>query len=715
MYNYINYHRYSVRYDEEQRYFDIFHEKYGKIISKMTITAHMRDLNNVYSCAKTTDCKNICCTHEKHLDSNCLAVNFSDGPEQLAFISIRFVLQNDGVTFHLSANNEACYSYLIQGDLLWGQNPGTDTFSISTVKQQGKICSALGPASLPGNDALFNRDDDSMIRFIAVPFPNLEFDWLENCYKFNIDLSGNGNKTFSIQTQENVYASLYSLPYISINKKNVFPSPPAGFMTWYALMWQTSEKTLTENIQIMSDKLKDFGANTIWVDWEWYHDDFFCKTDRCHTFLPDRERYPGGMKKMAETIKQYGFIPAIWIAPTHDVAENDFIKEHRDAILLEKQSWCGSYFLDPTHPEFLKQWIPDVFHMIMDWGYKAIKWDAIPLSIDYYDQYHDKMHDSSVSTEQALRKVVSTVRGVIGDETYLMSCHGEASRDITFACDLFDGARVGADIFKWEDFLSYCVERIFKYYPLHNVVQYTDPDNVVIREEMNNDQQAVSRVSFISLLGTPFTIGDDLTTLPEKRMELLRRTLPVCDIHPMDIYSGDTKKDVLTVELSVAIPQENYTIVDLFNRTEEPKTINVKLGEDLGIRENPEGYLLYNFWGKVFLGIVKKEITLVLKPFESLVIAIRPHTGRPQLLSTNRHITQGAIEIRDLNWDEESCTLSGKSNIVGNDPYEITVYVPGSFVESSNQLEKIADQIYVLHLFEKENTEKKWSVPFIKS
>lgn len=57
--------------------------------------------------------------------------------------------------------------------------------------------------------------------------------------------------------------------------------------------------------------------------------------------------------------------------------------------------------------------------------------------------------------------------------------------------------------------------------------------------------------------------------------------------------------------------------------------------------------------------------------------AIRERLKRPQLISTSRHLSQGAAEIMEMQWKKS--TLTGKSNIVAEDPYTITFTVPKGF------------------------------------
>ena len=58
------------------------------------------------------------------------------------------------------------------------------------------------------------------------------------------------------------------------------------------------------------------------------------------------------------------------------------------------------------------------------------------------------------------------------------------------------------------------------------------------------------------------------------------------------------------------------------------------------------------------------------------IIAMRESADHPLLLSTSRHITQGLIDVREETWEEATGTLSGKSAVVGDDPYELRIAVP---------------------------------------
>jgi hypothetical protein len=43
------------------------------------------------------------------------------------------------------------------------------------------------------------------------------------------------------------------------------------------------------------------------------------------------------------------------------------------------------------------------------------------------------------------------------------------------------------------------------------------------------------------------------------------------------------------------------------------------------------------------------------------LVALRKERGVPQVVSTDRHFTQGGVELRDVEWSGDSNTLSGIS------------------------------------------------------
>jgi len=675
-YHYINYRYYYARYDEATRSIEIGHETYGKILTGCRFFIHTRDLNHVYIPIKPEDYKAVYCAHEKHLDGNGLAVCFADGPEALPFLTLRVQLGLHEVRFAVESERDADYFYDIQGTACWGESPETDTFATYSAYRGKGIRCAVGPAAGRGCDSLFDRKTDRMLTITGDPL--FRYDYEAGAYSFLVRLH-QGNTAFTLSVKEHKLAEQYALRYRPMNNDTVFKRPPVGWMTWYAVRHGACEEAVLANSRIQKEKLKAYGADAVWVDWEWYHDGVHEHDGSADfdTFTPNPTKYPNGLGYVADEIRKDGFTPCVWIGASHETRETDFIKDNPEVLLVKRHSWCGSWWFDPTHPKYLDEFIPSVFkNLTENWGYEAIKWDALPRAMDYYDQYHDDFYDPTVTSEQAMRNVVKKARETVGDKAYMLSCHGEATRDIQMYADVFDAARIGADIFSWSDFLESGVGRLYKYYPMHNVIQYCDPDNLVIREEFNTYDQAISRASLFALLGTPITLGDDLRELSDERIEIIRRAIPPMNTHPMCLDSKTYDAEVELVNTFIRTKYDEYQVVDVFNLTERYLTYDLKF-TDLDLMPEEE-YLVYDFWNKTFLGKIRHGLTMELRACQSRVLLIRKVLNRPQLVSTSRHITQGAFDVESMSWNAETKTLSGVSKTVAGEPYTITAYDPAT-------------------------------------
>ena len=106
---------------------------------------------------------------------------------------------------------------------------------------------------------------------------------------------------------------------------------------------------------------------------------------------------------------------------------------------------------------------------------------------------------------------------------------------------------------------------------------------------------------------------------------------------------------------------------------------------DLGLDASKE-YLVYEFWSDRMTGTFKDVFPYgTLEPYGLKSYAIREKLNRPQILSTNRHLSQGGADLLDVQWDERTLTLSGKSEVVAEDAYTLVLHLPDGYrVESAD-------------------------------
>lgn len=132
----------------------------------------------------------------------------------------------------------------------------------------------------------------------------------------------------------------------------------------------------------------------------------------------------------------------------------------------------------------------------------------------------------------------------------------------------------------------------------------------------------------------------------------------------------------------------------------------------LGLDPDAE-YHVYDFWNDAFAGTVKGTGTLTqtLRPGEARMLSIRKVQQHPQVLSSNRHIMQGYLELSDVKWGSNS--LSGKAKIVGGETMKIVIALNGHTPVAMSNLTVSADgKLAVLALDSQKNKTVEWCVNF---
>ena len=70
-------------------------------------------------------------------------------------------------------------------------------------------------------------------------------------------------------------------------------------------------------------------------------------------------------------------------------------------------------------------------------------------------------------------------------------------------------------------------------------------------------------------------------------------------------------------------------------------------------------YLIYDFWEQRPLTEARGKLQLQMEPSSVKLLGIRPQQNVPQVLGTDRHFTQGGLELENVHWDEGGLRLSG--------------------------------------------------------
>jgi hypothetical protein len=466
-----------------------------------------------------------------------------------------------------------------------------------------------------------------------------------------------------------------------------FPRAPAGWCSWYIYGQSTTEQEVVQNSDWLAKNLKPFGCDYVQIDDGWQGRGSGSGTNRDWA-VTCPARFPSGMKSIADKIRQDGFKPGIWLIPFTQ-SSPEFYKKYHDMCVLDDDGrsvgeikkpltpemenddstyqWIGKYVIDPTGTEG-QDYLKGLFRTICDdWGYDYVKIDGEGGMAGLYEQNRARLANPALHGDEAYRLGLAAMKDVMGKKRFLLNCGG--AWDSAGYCE---GIRIGGDVSDSVEGMQHAIDATMQHLFINHIGWWTDPDVVCVRPPLTLEQ-ARTWATLLGITGQLLMASDDMPALAPDRVELLKRIFPVADIRPMDLYALNSKPRIFDLRISKP-GVGDWDVVALFNwDTATPAQVRLDPA-DLGL---PAGdYLYYDVWNKSLAGAGAGAIPFSLGPLSCQVLAVRPAADHPQLLGTSRHLTQGADDLLQARWDGKIMSWSGKSQVVGGDPYEIRFSLP---------------------------------------
>lgn len=454
--------------------------------------------------------------------------------------------------------------------------------------------------------------------------------------------------------------------------KSRFPLPPSGWCSWYYYYQEISAEEVLKNAEWIANNLKDYGAEYVQIDDGWQGVGHGLGENRDWTTI-DR-RFSMGMDRLAARIKELGLKPGLWLAP-HGQSNAEVVRAHPGAFLLKpdgssaSDTWEGKFLVDPSTDEG-HAYLKDLFQRLIGWGYAYFKIDGQPIVIREYRTKAEFFGNPGGDPVELYRRTLRTIRQAIGEERYLLGCWGIPLAGV----GIMNGSRTAGDVvLGWEGF-RVALEATKRWYFLHNIAWYCDPDVMLLRPPLTVDQ-ARAWATLQGLTGQALMASDRMMDLSPERVYILRRVYPAVDIRPLDLFP--IKRDKRIWDLKIAHLNRRYDVVGCFNFSETESDGVFLRWKELGIQTDSLVHV-FDFWEGEYLGAWEDGVYVPLEPTSCRVLALVPATDRPQLVSTNRHITQGWVDLKALHFDGKKKLYSGKSAVIKNDPYELHFAFPRS-------------------------------------
>lgn len=225
----------------------------------------------------------------------------------------------------------------------------------------------------------------------------------------------------------------YFFDFVGVKKPKI--SHLAGYTSWYNYFQKINEQIILRDLDGMdraSSEVNIFqvddGYETAVGDW----------------LRVDGQKFPNGMKYIADKIHDKGYKAGIWLAPFSAQRSSAILEAHPDWVLKDNETgkpllgcvaWGGAYTFDIYNEEF-REYLKIVFNTVFnEWGYDMVKLDFL---------YSQCMQPRNGKTRgEIMCDAVELLRSLCGDKL-ILGCGVPLG-----ACmGVFDACRIGPDATK---------------------------------------------------------------------------------------------------------------------------------------------------------------------------------------------------------------------------------------------------------------------------
>jgi hypothetical protein len=463
----------------------------------------------------------------------------------------------------------------------------------------------------------------------------------------------------------------------------VWSKPIVGWCSWFAFFDEVTERDVRRTADVLSEVLAPYGYEYLQID-----DGYQRGTGLPDLWLQSNEKFPGGLPALASYIEQKGLTPGIWTNATF--SQRDFAEQHKDWFVLDQAGRVASgnwinHPVDASVPAALDALVRPISRNLRTMGWDYFKLDALRhLRYEGYNTFRAHFEKKAIDPTDAFRRYVAAARQEIGRNRFLLACWGVRPELV----GLVDGCRLGTD--------GFSSAGLAQYNSFNNVVWRNDPDHIEL-----SDTEAWRSTLVTSLTGSLFLLTDKPERYRTPFVEPAKRTAPVLVTIPGQLYDLDPSRSSELARVDAEVSGRDPTPFDAglasaaelylleVNRPFESWMVLGRLGgefdeirvDELGL-DPSKPYLVFEFWQKQVRAASGNSFTPGPLPpkVHSQAFIIRERLDHPQLVATSRHVTGGGVDLLDVSWADTA--LSGRSQVVGGDPYGIYLTEPAGWTFS---------------------------------
>jgi len=409
--------------------------------------------------------------------------------------------------------------------------------------------------------------------------------------------------------------------------KPVEEDVPTGWCSWYYYYTNISESIILSNLHEVKNRKLPI--------------EFFQIDDGYQNEIGDwtvvNEKFPRGVRFLAEEIRKQNLKPGIWLAPFLVRKKSSFFTLYPEAILKDEKGnpvpaiWNPlwgmdyTYTLDVTHPKSI-EFLEELFKTFTrDYGYNYLKLDflfsASLLGVPY---------NKRLTPSERYRQALELIRKVVGKNTFLLGCGAPLIPSI----GIFDGMRIGCDVTPFwypeikrrllkdkhalstEKGLINTITRSF----MHRNLWLNDPDCLIVRKEKNKmtPAQTILMATVMAMSGGILLVSDNLVTIEPDRVEILEKAIELSKL-------CQKKKSIPLGMFGNSFPRGFLNQAGFFgvwNPTEKDEWIELSIPLKIKLNDTVD------YWTgeKIFsleIDNTLRKIKVMLKPFQAIVIGVK--------------------------------------------------------------------------------------------
>lgn len=411
----------------------------------------------------------------------------------------------------------------------------------------------------------------------------------------------------------------------------------------------------------------------------WWDDERFRKFEH---LVPPYETLPG----FCQALEERGSLGYIYMQL--GMPSDDFARAHPEWMLFNDASevdrhspkYADNPIKHPHHQPYVTFDYTDKGfseHFVKVWS--AIRQAGIRgVKVDYPAtawRPEGGFDDRYASTNSAYRRAFELLREAMGDDALIdernLGESGRPSLDLT--AGVVDTQRTWADS---NEFVPEMVSRHgLRWYKNRTVFNYYS-DTKAVHDLAPADLQALITLNFLTSgrldLATSYSLfTPEITRIVSRSYPHYQEPISA---RPLDAFTGVTDPQVYELELT-----PDWRQVTFYNTGKEDAVISTALSGDRvnnAIGLNPQAsYYAYEFWTDTYLGKLQGTARLgyPLAPGHCAMISVRRALEHPQVLSTDRHLLQGWVDLENVRWDAGQKVLQGTAKVIAGETFRIVI------------------------------------------